>query len=1253
MAALTLVDATDLASWANRLDAQSRLPQVVRRLVHATVARVLRIGFPAGEGVQAGGWDGVVRAERGNAFVPDGISVWEMGATRDVKGKADSDYEKRLKNPLDIDPAQSAFIFVTPRKWGSKTDWATARKGEGVWLDVRAYDAEDLAQWLETAPVVHLWLSVLLGKHPEDSTDLESFWQDWSETTRPAITPSLLLAGRTGAVELILKSLRGPPEPFAIRAESRDEALAVFAAALSQMADDERVPYMSRAVIAQTLGAWNRLSAPGESLILIPAFESSGAIARAARHGHRAVIPLGAGDPAPDSVIDVPPVSRHGVEKALVSMGITEDRARDLARVAHRSTMTFRRGVAVVADVQQPRWAAPSEARRLLPAMFAGTWDGSYDGDRQAVSELSRGPYPEFTELLVRWSSESDPPARRTGDAWYLVSKRDSWSLLSRYLAREDLDRFCSVATEILSTTDPLFDVPVEERWMARVRGHIPRHSPDLRKGLADSLAMLGAAQQPLPTLGLSPDEYAKRTVAELLKRANADWRIWATLSPVLPLLAEAAPDAFLAAAEHGTAGKDTVLRKLFGNGDPLFSSSPHTGLLWSLETLAWCPDYLGRCALLLTKLVEIDPGGKLANRPDASLLEIFLPWLPQTTATLEQRLAVLDTLRERAPAVAWNLMVKLLPDRGTASNHPTPHWRDWAPDSPPRVTNAEWFKAGREVAVRMIEDAAQDANRWRDIIKALPRLPLDLSEKVIRGVSELKLPNPARAVIADALRTLVSRHRSYPDAGWTLEKERVDRLEELYRLIEPTDVVIRVAWLFCNHPALLNGREQDWEAYQEAIEAARQDAVRSVYAERGAAGLIALANAAEDALQVGVAAGHAGLLEQEEDDTLRECLAAGDPTRSRFSRGFVGGRVAARGLPWAENKIVNAGNAWTPEQRAEFLTCLRPSARTWDLARSLGRETDDAYWFIMQAWVVDPSDIERAVDELLAHDRPYSAIDLLYSGTVRKADPPGDLVARALETAMTSEHPRDCPGGTFGYHVSELLDRVANSAAVDPTRIVRLEWGYIGLFDRSDRTPKLLHQELGRNPQFFADVLAFLFRGDNDEPREPTPAARSRAERAFALLESWRTVPGTSAAGIDAGILTAWVHDARRALAASGRAGIGDERIGHVLSGSPLGPDGAWPHPAVRDVIENVASDDLDRGITVGVHNGRGIVSKELFEGGAQERALAEKYDGSAAIVRDRWPRTAALLRRLADGYRAEAAREDERATREEEMGF
>lgn len=70
-----VVDATDIAQWANRRDAQELLPKLVRRLTLATLQEsVQSIGFRADEGVQLGGWDGVVQASNGNAFVPAGVS---------------------------------------------------------------------------------------------------------------------------------------------------------------------------------------------------------------------------------------------------------------------------------------------------------------------------------------------------------------------------------------------------------------------------------------------------------------------------------------------------------------------------------------------------------------------------------------------------------------------------------------------------------------------------------------------------------------------------------------------------------------------------------------------------------------------------------------------------------------------------------------------------------------------------------------------------------------------------------------------------------------------------------------------------------------------------------------------------------------------------------------------------------------------------------------------------------------------------
>lgn len=306
-----LIDATDLASWANRRDAQGTLPQLLRRLVHATVERVLRAGFPAGEGVQLGGWDGIVAVEQGNAFVPDGTSAWELGVNKDIKGKADDDYEKRRADPRGIDPAQSTFVFVTPRRWGKKDKWVAARQSDRVWREVRVYDADDLQEWLELAPAVHVWLSTLIGKHPEGTVDLGSFWKDWSAITQPATSPELVLSGRSDVVQTIHSWLPESVAPLTLQAESRDEALSVFAAALQQLPEEQRVAALPRAIIVNDVAAWHRLTASDQPLILIQAFDNREALGRTARTGYKVVIPLGRADSTSAKTVEIPRLSRE------------------------------------------------------------------------------------------------------------------------------------------------------------------------------------------------------------------------------------------------------------------------------------------------------------------------------------------------------------------------------------------------------------------------------------------------------------------------------------------------------------------------------------------------------------------------------------------------------------------------------------------------------------------------------------------------------------------------------------------------------------------------------------------------------------------------------------------------------------------------------------------------------------------------------------------------------------------------------
>jgi len=1126
MPSALLANASDISAWARRPDASRLLPELIRRLIHATATGIERISFRAGDSVHVPGWDGIVVARQETAFVPAGTSGWELGKGRGTADKADDDYVKRCNDPLGIEPEQGAFMFATPRRWAGKDKWISDREGKGPWRIVRAYDADDIEDWLQLAPAVHVWFSTLIGKRPEDALDLESYWQDWSCVTQPPTRAEFLLSGRAKTAQEIQEWLRGSAVSIALQAESRDEALAVLAAATGQLAGEERIRFLARAVVVRSVAAWERLATSAEPLILIPAFDARDALARATRTGHRVAVPLGRADSSSDTTLEVARLALEEAAKILVAGGMVEGQARTLAVLARRSLMSFRRKLAVRAEVQQPEWARPHVGRSLLPALLAGTWDDASEGDREVLAVLAGIPYQHLSDTLVRWSTEGDPPVRRVGGTWFIASNEDAWSLLAKYLTNDDLKRFEDVVVQVLGAADPRFDLPQGQQWMARALGHTPRHSAHLREGLADTLAIMGARGDSISVSpGVSIGNHAKGIVRRLLESANADWRIWASLSHQLARLAEAVPDQFLTSVEDGLRGNEPVLLKLFREEKGgLFTSSEHTGLLWALETVAWSPEYLGHAALLLAKLARLDPGGKLENRPLRSLRQIFLLWHPQTSATLEQRLRVLDTIRQREPDVAWALLHQLPPRLYSfAMNNATPTWREWAPDPTPAVTHLEVFRGVSEVAARMLADVDEKGDRWKDLIESLPDLPADDRDKVIlqlEGVDPGRLPPSDRLAIWDAVRKLISQHRSFADAHWAMGKDWVDRLDPIHERFVPEEPAVRYAYLFGNNVELAEGSEHDWQVHEEKVSTLRLTAIRAIHADAGLAGLLELSGRVERPDLVGIAAGQSNLLENDERELLCTHLASEDADLARFARGFVVGRVSSRGRTWGESRASVLSEL--PAQCADFLACLPCDAQTWDLAQKMGAEVERLYWGQVSPYLPsDPCLIERAAKKLLQYGRPFMAAELLGYHARDKQRPAPELVAEALERALeTAGEHKAALNASFAWHVGELLDWLEESQGIPQGRVASLEWAFFPLLEHHKRGPKLLYREIARNPQFFAEIVALVFRAEGEPPRDLPEDMRARARMGYDLLDSCRTLPGMSDGGAASGRL-------------------------------------------------------------------------------------------------------------------------------------
>ena len=160
---------------------------------------------------------------------------------------------------------------------------------------------------------------------------------------------------------------------------------------------------------------------------------------------------------------------------------------------------------------------------------------------------------------------------------------------------------------------------------------------------------------------------------------------------------------------------------------------------------------------------------------------------------------------------------------------------------------------------------------------------------------------------------------------------------------------------------------------------------------------------------------------------------------------------------------------------------------------------------------------------------------------------------------------------------------------------------------------------------------------------REGTAEDVARAERAWQLLSDWRTPPGVGRDGaVDPDALVTWVRRARDLAASAKRSAPADSKIGAILRHVPTGEDGFWPHEVVRQLLEEVQSEELETGIAIEVVNSRGVTTRGPLDGGSQERVLASGYAEAAQALLPNWPRAAAVLTMLAAGFDEDAKRHD-----------
>lgn len=1249
------IKARQIEEWANsHIDSRSRLPVLLRKLVHSTGSNLRQIDFPGYDNGQRKGSDGFVEAWAATPWIPEGESYWEFGTNKDVIGKANDDYNMRLNI---VDPAvraNSTFIFVTPRNWPGKKTWEIEKNEAEDWKAVRVFDASDIEQWLEQSIPTQIWLAEQLALPTSGYETLEMSWSRWANASEPPLTPIIFAASITASRDSFKDWINKPSSsPFVVAADSRDEALAF----LYCLFEEEEFRHLKdQAAVFTSPETLRTLIASSVPFIpIVHTEDTERELLDAHLRLHCIVFrPRNAVDVKANIELDL--LSYSSFKEALISMGIEGDDIDRLARESGQSPTILRRRLSQNAAIRKPVWAGDDNiAKSLIPTVLIGAWNSETEADREIISKVAKRNYEAVEADIVRFLRFDDSPVWSVGRYRGMVSKIDALFAIEKLVTPGDLEQFFAAAEYVLSESDPALELPEKDRWAAALYDKTRNHSNTLRTGICETLVILSVHGNNLfrSRLGIDVENRVAVLIRKLLTPLTLDKLL--SHNRDLPRYAEAAPDEFLKIIEDDIRCEGPVVFGLLKPVDNnLFGVSPsRTGLLWGLESLAWKPQNLSRVALILARLSLLKIDDNWENKPENSLKAIFRSWMPQTAATIEQRHRALKRLTKSFPDVSWEISMDQIKS-GTRIGHYSyrPNWRSDASGVGQVVTNQEMYEFNRKVIDLLITWPDHNEKTLGDLVESLQGMPEGDQTKVWDLVNEWSnnADDASKAMLRERIRqfalTRRSRHRN-------LKEATRDRARTAYDSLQVQNPVIRHGWLFADQWVQesideIEDENFDYEKREERIDSLRLEAMIEIWRVRDFEGVKELMNRSAAPGVIGRYMTACITEVKMKVDFIHQCLSIDGDLKSK-SEGCLQGFINAIEDDLRNEVLKTAANDLTDEEQKRLFICAPFRGSTWRLLDNYNENIRIFYWkTVIPSWgSYTPSELTELVECLLEARRPRVAFYAVKSSF--KVLETAHLKRLLYEVATVNDESISY-FNLEGYYISEALDTLNSRPGVTREELAQLEFFFIKVLEESNHGIPNLEAQIRESPSLFAQAVTLTYKRIDDEEdslewRSGNPDQRAAvASAAYILLERITKIPGTDNDGIiDTVVLADWLSEVRRLCHEYGRGKIGDQCLGKLLAKAPEGENGMWPCQEVCEVMEEISSSEIAKGFLVGVYNSRGVHWRG--DGGEQERELALKYHTWAERINFDYPYVGAILEDIARSYKNEANWHDSEA--------
>lgn len=1235
-----------LDSWSseNSRRAQEILPEIVARLVLSSFNKIKDFNFPYGKGIQFPGYDGYLNVDESTNYIPQGVSVFEFGTNENILSKFNEDIKKRSESPLNITKELTNFIFVSSKIWNHKMsipDKINDTKKDYNWKKIKILDAQTLCLWLEENPAVSIWLSEIINGNISGISTIEKYWDSKIETMNPKLTDKFFIDNREEKVDAIREWLIKSDGYYFIKAESSLEATLFFIAAIKNI----DIEIAHKVILIEDRDTWNKvLSLENKNIILVPTFPIDDDIS--CPNYISAILPISKFTPLAKisenfEGLEITRFNHAQFQKKLFELGISSDKIVDVEKETKRCFLPLYRKLSTNPLVKRPGWLSllNKETSNLISIMLVSYINIESQGDIEVLKILTKDS-SEFLSKLEEWTKMEDFPIINIGNVYRVVSVQDMWLFLADQIRKSDIENLKKVISLIFSETTPKYDLPTEERSIAAILGKNDKYSKELTEGVLISLIFLKERDEKFFSTSIGS---TKTIVNILMKEILSNIRTekqWLSIAEFLPLISEACPQVVIEILKKEITNSESMFWKLFNvvEKDSLFSENVYHHLLGAIERLLWIEDYAVESILLLVRIAQKQFTLPNGNTPESSLNQVFNMIFPQTILSKDELVKLLGKIIREYPDMGLKIIEKM---SGNNNNHilisiSKPEWIDYTDPNEKRILTYDGWQSFRNKIVEVYFANIDETDiRVYEILFKNINYFYGGNEQKIKNLIKANIEyfnDESKIPISINIRKTIFNNKKYVDRERNLPEKTIKFLEEILPLVEPNNI-LKFTYLGKNNPPIINpvpysdSIQYNISKDQKLVYIERKEAMSEIIKIYDIDEIIYYCKFIEDTYDFAQIIVEEVLKGEFDVDFL---LKIQKINSNLFNALLL--FLNKDGLK-TMFKTLEKDSALCWKQKADIFCHTEHSMILWKEVEKKDSLFQKYFWTNSSCIFVarlNNNDIEYYLRKMVEYGRVIEAINsTAYSdySDCRVLQ----FLLYSLRGYINEENKGNNLDKVIPRNIQNIFEKIYQESNKDIEGVAILEIYFIEILPYNFY-PQAINEMIAKHPEFYVMLVSKVYLNDFEENKKSNNSISF-----YKILKKITIIPGCNKYVVNKKVFDLWISSVTTIAKKNGYEKAVSLSLGGLLSHSPNGEDGVFPHEVIREYFEEsvykpYVSENLIPNFITEKSNLEGAM---VFVGSSNhEKYVSQKYYNDAKKIKIDYPESSLILKRLSDSY-------------------